>query len=126
MSAEENPAPRLVAGAEQPAPPEPAAPRRRVSRRRLLIAALPLALALGGGYAWVTGGRYIETEDAYVQQNRVSVVPQVSGQIAGVASPRTSWSPPASRSSASTTPPTATPSSRRRRSSPLRGSMWSG
>ena len=83
MNAKENPAPRLVAGAEQPAPPQPAAPRRRVSRR-FLILALPVALGLGGGYAWVTGGRYIETEDAYVQQNRVSVVPQVSGQIAGV------------------------------------------
>ena len=59
-----------------------AKPRR--GRRRLLIAALPLALALGGGYVWATGGRYVATEDAYVKQDRVSVVPQVSGQIATV------------------------------------------
>jgi len=52
--------------------------------RRRMIAVLPLVLALGGGYAWVTGGRYVETEDAYVRQNRVNVVPQVSGQIADV------------------------------------------
>ncbi len=58
-------------------------PRRRVLRK-LAIAALPLALAAGGGYAWVTGGRYIATEDAYVQQDRVTVMPQVSGQIASV------------------------------------------
>jgi membrane fusion protein (multidrug efflux system) len=76
------PLPRLVTGDEQPAQEQP---RDRRGRRKLLIAALPLALALGGGYFWVTGGRYIETEDAYVQQNRVNVVPQVSGQIAGVA-----------------------------------------
>ncbi len=60
----------------------PARPRR--SRRRLLIAALPVLLMLGGGYAWVTGGRYIETEDAYVKRDRISVMPQVSGQIAQV------------------------------------------
>ena len=54
------------------------------TKRRLLIAALPIALALGGGTMWATGGRYIETEDAYVQQDRVSVMPEVSGQIAQV------------------------------------------
>jgi membrane fusion protein, multidrug efflux system len=62
----------------------PETPRRKRGGRRLLIAALPLALAVTGGYFWVTGGRYIETEDAYVQQNRVNVVPQVNGRIAEV------------------------------------------
>ena len=79
MTAEPKPTPRLVTG-EVPAPQ----PVRKRGRRKLLIVALPLALALGGGYVWMTGGRYIETEDAYVQQNRVNVVPQVSGQIAAV------------------------------------------
>ncbi len=62
--------------------PQPAAPRR--GRRRLLIAALPLALVVGGGYMWATGGRFVGNQDAYVKQDRVSVVPQVSGQIAKV------------------------------------------
>lgn len=66
-------------------PDRPIAPAtRRRSWRKPLIAALPVALLIGGSYAWVTGGRYISTEDAYVQQNRVSVVPQVSGQIASM------------------------------------------
>ncbi|MFT3972982.1 MAG: HlyD family secretion protein [Amaricoccus sp.] len=60
----------------------PARPSRL--RRNLLIAAVPLALALGGGYVWVTGGRYVATDDAYVKQDRVTVMPQVSGQIASV------------------------------------------
>lgn len=64
--------------------PEAAAVRPSRLRRNLLIAAVPLALALAGGYVWVTGGRYVATEDAYVKQDRVTVMPQVSGQIAVV------------------------------------------
>lgn len=66
---------------------EPAAPpaRRWLNGRRLLIAALPALLLVGGSYAWVTGGRYVGTEDAYVKQDRISVVPQISGEIASVA-----------------------------------------
>jgi membrane fusion protein (multidrug efflux system) len=67
------------------AEPQPvAAPGPRRGRRRLLIVALPVALVLAGGYVWATGGRYVSTEDAYVKQDRVSVMPQVSGQIDGV------------------------------------------
>ncbi|MBP7000039.1 HlyD family secretion protein [Amaricoccus sp.] len=71
----------VPAGDAQPVEP-PAPPRPSLLRRNLLIAALPLALALGGGYVWVTGGRFVSTEDAYVKQDRISVLPQVSGQIA--------------------------------------------
>ena len=78
---EAKPSPRLVAAPGAPAEAQQARPR---TKRRLLIAALPIALALGGGTMWATGGRYIETEDAYVQQDRVSVMPEVSGQIARV------------------------------------------
>ncbi|WP_299131746.1 HlyD family secretion protein [uncultured Amaricoccus sp.] len=77
-------APRLVP-AESPAADAPPARRRSRTRRKLLIAALPLAIVVVGGYVWATGGRYIETEDAYVQQDRVSVMPEVSGQIGRVA-----------------------------------------
>ena len=51
MTAEPKPTPRLVTG-EAPA----AQPVRRRGRRKLLIVALPLALALGGGYVWMTCG----------------------------------------------------------------------
>jgi membrane fusion protein (multidrug efflux system) len=65
--------------------PLPAPTPRRRGRRGLLIAALPLALALAGGYVWTTGGRFVGTEDAYVKQDRISVVPQLSAPIASVA-----------------------------------------
>ncbi len=68
--------------AGEPTAAEPA--RKSRLRRNLLIVALPLALAIGGGYMWATGGRYIGTEDAYVKQDRIAVMPQVSGQIAAV------------------------------------------
>ncbi|MBB4003377.1 HlyD family secretion protein [Aurantimonas endophytica] len=77
--------PEAATPAAEAAPPPEAAKKKRRPIRTLLIVALPLALALGGAYYWVTGGRYINTEDAYVQQDRVTVMPQVSGQIARVA-----------------------------------------
>jgi membrane fusion protein (multidrug efflux system) len=66
----------------------PAARPRRWPRRRfhlLLMFVLPLALAAGGGYAWVTGGRYVETENAYVRQAIVAIGADVAGRIDEVA-----------------------------------------
>jgi membrane fusion protein, multidrug efflux system len=63
-----------------------AAPRRTRGRwfRYVLMAALPLALVAGGGWYWITSGRWASTENAYVQQNRVLVAPEVEGRIASV------------------------------------------
>jgi membrane fusion protein (multidrug efflux system) len=62
-----------------PAPPQP--PARRSYRRYLLMATVPVVLAVIGGYWWLTGGRYVSTDNAYVQQDRVTITPQVSGRI---------------------------------------------
>jgi len=61
------------------APPPP--PARRSYSRYLLMASVPVVLAAVGGYWYLTGGRYISTDDAYVQQDRVTITPQVSGRI---------------------------------------------
>jgi membrane fusion protein (multidrug efflux system) len=45
---------------------------------------VPLLLALVGGYFWLTSGRYVSTDNAYVQQDMVSVAPEVSGSISEV------------------------------------------
>jgi membrane fusion protein, multidrug efflux system len=73
------PAPRISEGG--PPPPAPAAPPKRNLRRILLMASVPVALLLVGGYFWLTGGRYASTDNAYVQQDRVTVTAEVSGRI---------------------------------------------
>ncbi|MYZ49755.1 HlyD family secretion protein [Rhizobiales bacterium L72] len=60
-------------------------PKARRGRRTFLMLGLPLLVALAGGYFWVTGGRYVSTENAYVQQPKVSIAPDVAGRIVTVA-----------------------------------------
>ncbi|MBS1167220.1 MAG: secretion protein HlyD [Proteobacteria bacterium] len=61
-----------------------AKPRRRSFLRYPLMLALPLALIAAGGWYWVIGSRWASTENAYVQQNKVLVAPEVEGRIAEV------------------------------------------
>ncbi|WP_269931643.1 HlyD family secretion protein [Aminobacter sp. HY435] len=67
----------------QPVPAAKPAPKRR--GRFVLMAALPVALVVGGGYYWVTGGRYEETENANLRQARVSIASETPGRITKVA-----------------------------------------
>lgn len=48
------------------------------------MAAFPLALVAVGGWYWMIGGRWASTDNAYVQQNKVLVAPEVEGRIAEV------------------------------------------
>jgi membrane fusion protein (multidrug efflux system) len=67
---------------EPPVPPKPEEPPKRNNRRRyILMASVPVLLVLIGGYFYLTGGRYASTDNAYVQQSRVTVTAQVSGKI---------------------------------------------
>ena len=63
-------------------------PRRRGLGRKLLRAVLLLLvpqLAAGVGiYLYATGGRYVETENAYVKANIVAVSAKVSGRAVWV------------------------------------------
>lgn len=56
-----------------------------VSRRRwrnvALMVIFPLLLAAVGGYFYLTSGRYVSTDNAYVQQDVVSISPDVGGRI---------------------------------------------
>lgn len=60
------------------------AAKRRSFRTRMIMFSVPLLLALVGGYLWLTGGRYAETDNAYVQQNMVMIVPEVAGRVTDV------------------------------------------
>ncbi len=41
----------------------------------------PLIVVLGGGYWYLTTGRYVSTDDAYVQSAKVSISTDVSGRV---------------------------------------------
>jgi membrane fusion protein, multidrug efflux system len=58
--------------------------RRRPLRQRLrlpLMAAGPILVLLAAGYWYLTGGRYLSTDDAYIQAARVQVSTDVSGRV---------------------------------------------
>ena len=70
--------------AEAPVAAAPARPKRRVGRTMLMVA-VPLAMALGGGVYWATSGRYEATENAALHQARISVASDLSGRVVKVA-----------------------------------------
>ena len=69
-------------GPDNPSAPADARPKR--SRRTLIMLAVPLLLAAGGSYVWLTGGRYQETENANVRQAKVTVAAEAAGRIVEV------------------------------------------
>jgi membrane fusion protein (multidrug efflux system) len=58
--------------------------RRQAVRWTLLILG-PLLVLLGIGWFWLTGGRYVGTDNAYVQADLVSVATDVGGLVKAVA-----------------------------------------
>ena len=59
-------------------------PARRVRRRlgRLLLLALgPVVLLAAGGYYYVTSGRFVATENAYIKMDKIAISADVSGPV---------------------------------------------
>ncbi|HWU17747.1 MAG TPA: HlyD family secretion protein [Devosia sp.] len=69
-----------AAEAAQPAP----APKKKNGLRLPLMLGVPLLLVAGGGWFWLTGGRYEDTDNAYVQQAKVSLSADVAGRVSAV------------------------------------------
>ncbi len=65
-------------------PDRPRLPRRRLRLRRILLLAGPLLVAAAAGYVYLTGGRYVGTENAYVKADMVMIAAQVSGPVVEV------------------------------------------
>jgi membrane fusion protein (multidrug efflux system) len=63
---------------------EAPAQKRRSWGRIALMVGVPLLVLLGGSYLWLTSGRYISTDNAYVRQDMISISPDVSGRIVSV------------------------------------------
>jgi membrane fusion protein (multidrug efflux system) len=68
-----------------------AEPRRRLLaamrryRRVLLLVVLPLVALIAGLSFYLSGGRYVTTDDAYVGAQKVLITPDISGKIINVA-----------------------------------------
>jgi membrane fusion protein (multidrug efflux system) len=71
-----------VSGIVQPEPSP--TPLHERWRRPLLILGV-VVVAAGTLYFWLTGGRYMSTEDAYVQAARTSISSNVSGKVVAIA-----------------------------------------
>lgn len=61
------------------------AQRGRKRLRLILLALVPLLAALGGIGLYLSGGRYISTDNAYVGAQKVLITPDISGKIIRVA-----------------------------------------
>ena len=70
-------APQAPAAAE-------AAPKKRGGRRLLLMVVVPLLLIVAGGWFYLTGGRFQDTDNANVEQAKVSLSADISGRITAV------------------------------------------
>ncbi|TWG91372.1 membrane fusion protein (multidrug efflux system) [Mesorhizobium sp. J18] len=57
---------------------------RRKGLRLFLMVLVPTALVIAGGYYWIMGGRFQETENAYLHQPKVSIASQAAGRIVEV------------------------------------------
>lgn len=83
----EQPAPAAQPAVAAPPPVETlAVPQKKKSRglRFFLMVSVPLILVAAGGYYWVIGGRYEETENANLQQATLSMAANVPGRIVEV------------------------------------------
>jgi membrane fusion protein (multidrug efflux system) len=56
----------------------------RARLRLILLVVIPVLALLGGLAVYLTGGRYISTDNAYVGAEKVLVTPDISGKIAAV------------------------------------------
>ena len=72
-------APKAPPVAEGPAPK-----KKGGGRRLVLMISVPLVLLAGGAYFWLNGGRYEDTDNAYVAQAIVSLSPDIAGRITQV------------------------------------------
>ncbi len=64
--------------------PEEITPPGKKRLRLVLMLSVPLLIAAVGLYLWLGSGRYVATDNAYVQQDKVSVSAEVAGPVVEV------------------------------------------
>lgn len=60
---------------------ESSQPPKHQRIRRLLLVVLPLIALLFAGVAYLKGGRYVETDNAYIKNKKIPISAEVSGKI---------------------------------------------
>jgi len=55
--------------------------RGQAGLRMVLLVVVPLLAVLGGTAWWLSGGRYVSTENAYVKAHIVQIAPEIAGQV---------------------------------------------
>jgi len=79
------PAERIPGLREPPAQQRrPQRGNRRAIARLVLVALGPLVLLAVGLYAYLVGGRYVSTDDAYVKADKIAVSADVAGRVVAV------------------------------------------
>jgi membrane fusion protein (multidrug efflux system) len=63
---------------------EEAPPSRYTKKRIALMLSVPLIIVAVGAWFWLTSGRSVSTDNAYVKQDVVSISSDVTGRIVGV------------------------------------------
>ena len=53
-------------------------------RRNVLMLAVPCLLIGAGAYAWITGGRFEETENANMRLSRITIASEIAGRVVSV------------------------------------------
>jgi membrane fusion protein (multidrug efflux system) len=77
-----SPAPVAPSPAQAAPAPETAPKRRRRGPSRfVLLVALPALAVAGGFYWWLSSGRFVSTDNAYIGADKVLITPQVAGAI---------------------------------------------
>jgi membrane fusion protein (multidrug efflux system) len=71
--------------ADEVAAPTLAKLRQPKTLRRMLLTAGPALVLAGALFVYVTGGRYVSTDDAYVHAGKLTVATDVSGIVSNVA-----------------------------------------
>jgi membrane fusion protein (multidrug efflux system) len=70
---------------EGPVTTLPQAPRRGARLRQIgLMASVPLLLILGASSYYFANEHYVSTDNAYVRQDKVSISPQITGELVSV------------------------------------------
>ena len=58
--------------------------QKKLRLRMILLIGVPLVLLLIAGIAWLMGGRYVTTDNAYVAAQKAVITPSVAGRVATV------------------------------------------